>query len=218
MSHNVDVNSDENDNGDKGDVRIENVEDREDATNEEDRRIVGLVSDEINVLDFGSEEHAFIFYREYARSHGFVVRKYDVSQNVAGNINKCQFICNKEVSKFVETHNHHLTPVNHVHHMPEYQVLFDLDKAQVDSLHSFGSRTCQIMGYLLAKKGGYGSIRSLKNDLHNHKKKIGLSDLEGKSNNDPTFYSIIEITIDANRIFNVFGDVFAFDTIYKRLN
>ena len=53
----------------------------------------------------------------------------------------------------METHNHHLTPVNHVHHMPEYQVLFDLDKAQVDSLHSFGSRTCQIMGYLLAKKG-----------------------------------------------------------------
>ncbi|KAG5010916.1 hypothetical protein JHK87_019431 [Glycine soja] len=99
MSHNVDVNSDENDNGDKGDVRIENVEDREDATNEEDRRIVGLVSDEINVLDFGSEEHAFIFYREYARSHGFVVRKYDVSQNVAGNINKCQFICNKEANR-----------------------------------------------------------------------------------------------------------------------
>ena len=66
---------------------------------------------------------------------------------------------------------HELTQANHVHHMPEYQVLFDLDKAQVDSLHSFGSRTCQIMGYLLAKKGGYGSIRSLKNDLHNHKKK-----------------------------------------------
>lgn len=75
------------------------------------------------------------------------------------------------VSIFDETHNHELTPVNHVHRMVRYHVMSNLDKAQVDSLHSFGSRTCQIMGYLLAKKGGYGSIRSLKNDLHNHKKK-----------------------------------------------
>lgn len=94
-------------------------------------------------------------------------------------------------------------------------------------------------GYLLAQKGGYGSIGILKNDLYNdlHRKKhpvikdgdarVALSYLEGEAGNDPTFYSTIETTSDGNlkhlfwvdghyrSDFQCFGDVLTFDTTYR---
>ena len=48
------------------------------------------------------------------------------------------------VSIFDETHNHELTPVNHVHRMVRYHVMSNLDKAQVDSL------SCRSLGNLSA--------------------------------------------------------------------
>lgn len=144
------------------------------------------------------------------------------------------------VSIFDETHNHELTPVNHVHRMVRYHVMSNLDKAQVDSLHSFGVRIYCIMGYLLGQRGSYDSIGFLRSDLYNHlhqKKRliikegdvcVALSYFEGKDVIDPMFYSKIETSTDeklnhlfladgcSRSNFQCFGDIFAFDATYKK--
>ncbi|CAH9126647.1 unnamed protein product [Cuscuta epithymum] len=145
-----------------------------------------------------------------------------------------------KVSSFQETHNHVLTPVADVHLIPKYRALSEADKAQVDSLHSFGVRTCHIMGYLLDQKGGHAGIGFSKRDLYNHFHKkqrdiikdgdarVTLSYFEGKADNDPMFYSKFQTTGDgklkhlfwadgrSRSDFQCFGDVLAFDTTYKK--
>ena len=59
---------------------------------------------------------------------------------------------------FEEIHNHELTPSKYVHLFPAYRRLTDADKAQVDGLRSCGIRTCHIMGYMMAQKGGYAGV------------------------------------------------------------
>ncbi|CAH9103728.1 unnamed protein product [Cuscuta europaea] len=144
------------------------------------------------------------------------------------------------VTCFQETHNHELTPSKYVHLLSAYRGMTDADKAQVDSLHSQGIRTCHIMGYMVAQKGGYNNVGFTKKDLYNYfdSKMCGdikdgdviaaLSYLHGKADNDPMLYAKFSTTDDGRlrRIFwadgksrsdfACFGDVLAFDTTYKK--
>ncbi|KAJ1386973.1 Zinc finger, CCHC-type [Sesbania bispinosa] len=60
-----------------------------------------------------------------------------------------------KVVAFDPAHNHALTPSKLVPCISTYRGLNDADKAQVEVLHSHGVRPCQILGYMLAQKGGY---------------------------------------------------------------
>ncbi|KAJ1427455.1 FAR1 DNA-binding domain [Sesbania bispinosa] len=105
------------------------------------------------------------------------------------------------VVSFEECHNHELTPAKFVHLLPAYRKMTEADKAQVDSLHSFGVRTCHIMGYLVSQKGGYGGVGFTRKDLYNYldsktrmKIKDGdaraaLSYLQGKADNGGTLFA-----------------------------
>ncbi|KAJ1377209.1 FAR1 DNA-binding domain [Sesbania bispinosa] len=73
-----------------------------------------------------------------------------------------------KVVSFLDSHNHDLTPAKFVPLMPAYRCLSDGDKAQVDALHSHGVRPCQIMGFLVDKKGGYRNVGFSKKDLYNY--------------------------------------------------
>ncbi|XP_057449724.1 protein FAR1-RELATED SEQUENCE 5-like isoform X2 [Lotus japonicus] len=147
--------------------------------------------------------------------------------------------CWKVVS-FKEGHNHELYPASAVPLIPAYRAISDADKAQVDSLNSQGVKTCHIMGYLLAQKGGYAGVGFLKEDLYNyfHRQKrdkikdgdarISLTYLQGKADNDGMFFSRYTTTDDCRlqnlfwadstsiTDFQCFGDVLAFDTTYNK--
>jgi len=109
---------------------------------------------------------------------------------------------------FEECHNHELTPLRYIHLFPAYRGLTDADKAQVDNLQSYGIRTCQIMGYIVANKGGYDVVGFTKNDLHYYfGMKMGidirdgdivasLSYLRGKACLDPMLY--VKYETDSN--------------------
>ncbi|KAK7251006.1 hypothetical protein RIF29_33858 [Crotalaria pallida] len=144
-----------------------------------------------------------------------------------------------KVSSFVESHNHELTPSKYVHLIPRYRVMTAADKAQIYSFHSYEVRTCHIMGYMVAQKGGHANVGFVRKDLYNYldvKKRVQVKDgdartalsyLEGKANSDPMFYS--KLVVEDGRLkhlfwadggsisdFQCFGDVLAFDTTYKR--
>ncbi|XP_045831618.1 protein FAR1-RELATED SEQUENCE 5-like [Trifolium pratense] len=123
------------------------------------------------------------------------------------------------VTAFEETHNHELTPARFVHLHPVYRKIFETDKAQVDGLQKRGIRTCHIMGYMVAQKGGYadGDVAA------------SLNYLNMKSSTDPMLYA--EYAVDningrMNTLFWAdgisrtdyfcFGDVLAFDTTYSK--
>nr|KYP33193.1 Protein FAR1-RELATED SEQUENCE 5 [Cajanus cajan] len=144
------------------------------------------------------------------------------------------------VTCFEVAHNHELTPSRYVHLFPAYRGLTDADKAQVDSLHSYGTKTCHIMGYMVAQKGGHASVGFTKKDLYNYfdsqmrgEIKDGdvaaaLSYLRGKADNDPMLYAKFATNSDgrlkqifwadgcSRSDFLCFGDVLAFDTTYRK--
>ncbi|KAJ1436794.1 MULE transposase domain [Sesbania bispinosa] len=68
------------------------------------------------------------------------------------------------VGMFESQHNHELTPANMVHLMPAYRGLSAADKAQVNSLHLYGVRTCHIMGLIMGQKGGHSDLGFSKYD------------------------------------------------------
>ncbi|KAJ4851393.1 hypothetical protein Tsubulata_041113 [Turnera subulata] len=63
-----------------------------------------------------------------------------------------------KVLKFNEEHNHDLIPFNVVHLMRGNRKLSDPQKAQVDSMHSVGVRSCHIMGFMVGQSGGYNRV------------------------------------------------------------
>jgi hypothetical protein len=71
------------------------------------------------------------------------------------------------VFAFDPSHNHPLTPAHYVHLIPKYRRLSESDKALVDDLHTQGVRTCHILGFMLARKGGYENLGFCKKDLYN---------------------------------------------------
>ncbi|GAU49514.1 hypothetical protein TSUD_306680, partial [Trifolium subterraneum] len=60
------------------------------------KKISNLTADEILGLDFDSDQEAYDFYCEYARWHGFVVRKDEVTRDDNGKVIMRQFVCNRE--------------------------------------------------------------------------------------------------------------------------
>ncbi|KAJ1413336.1 FAR1 DNA-binding domain [Sesbania bispinosa] len=209
MSNDVDS----SDSGDSGSEPTTNNETNEplmmDVGSEVFKRVTDLTPDDILVLQFGSQKEAYVFYNEYAKTHGFVVRKDEVKKDVRGNIVMRQFVCNREglrnkkhlmrldrkrehraltrtncvaklrirfnrkkskwrVVSFVEAHNHELTTSRYVHLHSAYRKLSDGDKARVDNLHTHGVRTCRIMGYMLAQKGGYSNLGFSRKDVYNY--------------------------------------------------
>ncbi|KAK7290067.1 hypothetical protein RIF29_04223 [Crotalaria pallida] len=114
------------------------------------------------------------------------------------------------------------------------------DKAQVNRLRAQGVRTCQIMGYMLAQKGGYQGLGWIKKDLYNHFERqkhalikdgdarAAVSYLQGKADNDPMFFPEYLVSDDgtlqhlfwadgtSRADFQCFGDVVAFDSTYKK--
>ncbi|XP_057455311.1 protein FAR1-RELATED SEQUENCE 5-like [Lotus japonicus] len=150
------------------------------------------------------------------------------------NNKKCQW----GVVGFEEKHNHELTPSVYVPVINAYRTISEGDKAQAESLHAYGVRTCHIMGYLTAQKGGYSKVGFLKEDLYNYfsrqrhnrvkggDARAALTYLTSKADADPMFYSKYTTSGD-NRLNNLFwadgvsrtdyqcfGDVLAFDSTY----
>jgi len=141
---------------------------------------------------------------------------------------------------FEEGHNHELTPSSVVHLHPVYQQISEADKAQIDGLQSHGIRTCHIMGYMVAQKGGYPGVGFTKKDLYNYfDKKIDVVNKDGdvstalnylnvKSLTDPHSFCEYSATDDgrlkclfwadgtSRSNYFCFGDVVAFDTTYNK--
>ncbi|XP_045817796.1 protein FAR1-RELATED SEQUENCE 5-like isoform X4 [Trifolium pratense] len=143
------------------------------------------------------------------------------------------------VVTFESVHNHELIPRRFVHCIPKYRRLSEADKALADGLHTCGVRTCHILGFMMAQKGGHEGLGFIKKDLYNYfsngakaRRENGdaiaaLCYFQSKADNEPMFYS--KFTIDNGRLqnlfwsdgtsrfdFECFGDVLAFDTTYKR--
>ncbi|KAH1210165.1 Protein FAR1-RELATED SEQUENCE 5 [Glycine max] len=73
-----------------------------------------------------------------------------------------------QVVSFWEGHKHVLCEPNYVPLFKLYYGLSDGEKAQVDSLHAYGIRSCQIMGYMMGQKGGPVGMGFNKKDLFNY--------------------------------------------------
>ncbi|CAJ2633247.1 protein FAR1-RELATED SEQUENCE 5-like [Trifolium pratense] len=145
------------------------------------------------------------------------------------------------VSIFEEGHNHELTPSRYVHLHPTYRQISETDRAQIDGLQSRGIRTCHIMGYMVAQKGGYSSVGFTKKDLYNYFDKkmrdiikdgdvaASLNYLNVKTSTDPMLYAEYAVNNNDGRMKSIFwadgssrsdyfcfGDVLAFDTTYQK--
>ncbi|GAU10751.1 hypothetical protein TSUD_425830, partial [Trifolium subterraneum] len=114
------------------------------------------------------------------------------------------------VVAFESVHNHELIPRHFVHFIPKYRRLSEADKALVDGLHTCGVRTCHILGFMMAQKGGHEGLGFIKKDLYNYfsngakaRRENGdaiaaLSYFQSKADNEPMFYS--KFTIDNGRL------------------
>ncbi|RYR07625.1 hypothetical protein Ahy_B05g075024 [Arachis hypogaea] len=72
-----------------------------------------------------------------------------------------------KVVSFYEEHSHELVAPLDVSMMPEYRTFSVSDKAQAKNLHDIGIRTCHILGYLAAQKGGYANLSFNQKDMYN---------------------------------------------------
>ncbi|MED6152984.1 hypothetical protein PIB30_117544 [Stylosanthes scabra] len=72
-----------------------------------------------------------------------------------------------KVVSFYEKHSHDLVNPMDVNMMPEYRKLSQADQIQAKNMHDIGIRTCHIMGYLAAQKGGYANLSFTQKDMFN---------------------------------------------------
>ncbi|CAI8595316.1 unnamed protein product [Vicia faba] len=72
------------------------------------------------------------------------------------------------VPLFEEAHNHELTLSRFVHLHLIYHEISKANRAQIDNLQSHGIRTCHLMRYMVAQKGGYARVGFTKKDLYNY--------------------------------------------------
>ncbi|KAL4375380.1 hypothetical protein AHAS_Ahas05G0276000 [Arachis hypogaea] len=102
-----------------------------------------------------------------------------------------------KVVSFNEEHSHELVDPLDVNMMPEYCTFSVSNKAQAKILHDIGIRTCHILGYLAAQKGGYANFKytlSNENRLENSFWPDGISRID----------------------YECFGDVLTFDSTYNK--
>ena len=143
---------------------------------------------------------------------------------------------------FKEGHNHMMCDSTFVPLIRTYYGLLDVDKAQVDSLHAQGIRTSHIMGFMMNQVGGHVGLAFHKKDVSNYVERsrrtkikdgdvvASLSYLQGKADGDPLFFSRY-VLFDDDKLkhlfwadgtsrtdYQVFGDVLAFDSTYKKTN
>ncbi|XP_016186050.1 protein FAR1-RELATED SEQUENCE 5-like [Arachis ipaensis] len=130
-----------------------------------------------------------------------------------------------KVVSFYEEHFHGLVDPLDVSMMPEYRTFSVSDKAQAKNLHDIGIRTCHILGYLAAQKGGYAN---LKEKVKGGDANAAISYLRGKARNDSYFFGKYTLS-NENQLENLFwadgtspidyecfGDVLTFDSTYNR--
>ncbi|XP_020970171.1 protein FAR1-RELATED SEQUENCE 5-like [Arachis ipaensis] len=145
-----------------------------------------------------------------------------------------------KVVSFYEEYSHELVAPLDVSMMPEYRTFSVSDKAQAKNLHDIGIRTCHILGYLAAQKGGYANLPFNQKNMYNlitqyRKEKVkggdanaAISYLRGKAGNDSYFFGKYTLS-NENRLENLFwaygtsridyecfGDVLTFDSTYNR--
>nr|KYP64312.1 Protein FAR1-RELATED SEQUENCE 5 [Cajanus cajan] len=73
-----------------------------------------------------------------------------------------------KVVSFEASHNHIRSEDKYVSLIPTYHGLSTAEKAQVDSLHAQGKRTCHIMGFMMEQKWGCVGLGFNKKDVYNH--------------------------------------------------
>ncbi|KAJ1401715.1 Zinc finger, PMZ-type [Sesbania bispinosa] len=158
------------------------------------KSISELTDDDIRMLEFDSELDAYNFYCEYAKFKGEKSEKHlnrtnRIREDKAITRTNCLarlrlYLDNNNnsgkwrVGMFEPQHNHELTPANMVHLMPAYRGLSAADKAQVNSLHLYGVRTCHIMRLIMGQKGGHSDLGFCKKDLYNHIDKENRAKIE----------------------------------------
>ncbi|XP_016206098.1 protein FAR1-RELATED SEQUENCE 5-like [Arachis ipaensis] len=145
-----------------------------------------------------------------------------------------------KVVSLYEEHSHELVDPLDVSMMPEFRTFSVSDKDQGKNLHDIGIRTCHILGYLAAQKGGYANLSFNQKDMYNlitqHRKEkvkggdanAAISYLRGKVGNDSYFFGKYTLS-NENRLENLFwangtsridyecfGDVLTFDSTYNR--
>ncbi|XP_016173029.1 protein FAR1-RELATED SEQUENCE 5-like [Arachis ipaensis] len=140
-------------------------------------------------LQFTDEEAVYRFYKTYAMMHDFAVRLDEVRRNSDGS-----------VVSFYEEHSHELVDPLDVSMMPEYRTFSVSDKAQAKNLHDIGIRTCHILRYLAAQKGGYANLSFNQKDMYNLITQHRKEKADGTSRID----------------YECFGDVLTFDSTYNR--
>ncbi|CAJ2644600.1 unnamed protein product [Trifolium pratense] len=221
-----------------GDHSADNGNDDGDAVGGNSQiRFDTITAEEIRSMEFATLNEAYDFITVMVSIMVLLLGKVIVGLRVKYKAEKDRYV----VSAFEETHNHELTPARFVHLHPVYHKIFEVDKAQVDSLQKRGIRTCHIMGYMVAQKGGYADVGFTKKDLYNYFDKkmravikdgdvaAALNYLNMKSSSDPMLYAEYAVDNVNGRMktlfwadgisrtdYFCFGDVLAFDTTYRK--
>ncbi|KAL7252834.1 hypothetical protein ACSBR1_007399 [Camellia fascicularis] len=143
-------------------------------------------------MKFNSEEDAYSFYNAYAKVIGFSVQRS--RKQICGD------------NKFVERkHNHPLAAPHCVPFLWSHRFVTSADQAQAKAMRNVGTRTSQIMDFMVHQSGEYEKVGFIHRDLHNqfqakHKVQFAEGDAEdGRSRMD----------------YAAFGDVLVFDTTYR---
>lgn len=114
------------------------------------------------------------------------------------------------IAAFVDSHNHNLTPAEHIHLIPSYRSMSNVDKSQVDGFHLYGVRTSHIMRLMLGQKRGHVDLGFCKKDLYNHIDRpkhaqiqdvdvfVALCYLQVKVDNDPMSFAKFTTTQDGS--------------------
>ncbi|RYR27132.1 hypothetical protein Ahy_B02g061469 isoform C [Arachis hypogaea] len=126
-------------------------------------------------LQFTDEEAVYRFYKTYAMMHGSRKEEVEKDERILDHQPLTRSCCRArirarldrkihkwKVVSFYEEHFHGLVDPLDVSMMPEYRTFTVSDKAQAKNLHDIGIRTCHILGYLAAQKGGYANLSSTK--------------------------------------------------------
>ncbi|KAE8669724.1 hypothetical protein F3Y22_tig00112221pilonHSYRG00033 [Hibiscus syriacus] len=164
---------------------------------------------------FSSRDQAWYFYKGFVQEHGFSTRKGTTRLDVEGNVKTQEFCYSKEgvVSKA------------------------DIDEAT--TLKEVGVGTSQVMNYLMQQAWGYHNVGFTHKDLYSALQRVKAKEIvdgdvnaliayfDYKKHDDPEFfmtYSVDESGALHNHIwsdsisrldYTCFGDVIAFDTMYK---
>lgn len=140
---------------------------------------------------------------------------------------------------FDDEHNHSLVAENFKGMLPVHRRMRDYDKYEMKSMRYVGIKTCDIYRYAASQAGGFDKVgfskRSMYNELRNQRSsqfldaRVALDFLRHLGLKDSKMYW--KHTVNAERQlenlfwcdgvsrmdYSVFGDVIAFDAIYRKV-